>query len=183
MFRLPQQVSGAQLRINRIIRNDHGFCWPRKQVNPHTSVKLAFRLGHKCVSRTHQHVHGINGFCANCHRAHRLNAAHDINFMRAAHMHSRNDGRMGFAIHGRGRCDYARYTRDRCRQNRHMRRCHHREFSAWYVASNRLHGNVAVSQNDTRHCFNLDIGHGCALGLGKVADLFLRKFDILHIAR
>ena len=182
MFRLPQQVSGAQFRINRIIRDDHRFRWSRKQVNPNTSVKLAFRLGHECVSRTHQHVHGINGFCANCHRAHGLNAAHDINFMRAAHVHCGNDCGMGFAIDRRGRCNDAWHTGDRGRQNRHMGRCHHREFPAWYITSNRLHGNVTVAQNDTRHCFNLDIGHGCALGLGKVTDLFLRKFDILHIA-
>ena len=128
-------------------------------------------------------MNGVNGFGTNGHRAHRLNATHDINFMRAAHVHCGNDCGMGFAIYRWGRRDDARHTCNRCRQNRHMRRCHHRKFAAWYVASNRLHGNVTMAQNDTRHCFNLDIGHGCALSLGKVADLFLCKFDIFHIAR
>ena len=63
-----------------------------------------------------------------------------------------------------------------------MRAGDHREFAARNIAPNRLHGDIAVAQNDPRQGFNLNIRHRGTLRLGKAADLRLGKLDVFHIA-
>ncbi len=116
------------------------------------------------------------------HRAHRLHAAQHVDLVRAAQMHGGDDGRVRRALHRRRRGDDARHARHRRGQHRHVRRGDHRELAAGHVAADRLHRDVAMTEDHARQGLDLDIGHRGALRLGEGADLVLGKADVLHVA-
>ena len=64
-----------------------------------------------------------------------------------------------------------------------MCRCHHRKLAGRHITSNRLNRNIPVAKDHTRHRFDLDILHRCALDFGKFAHLILCKANVIHIAR
>ncbi len=102
--------------------------------------------------------------------------------MGPAEMHCSDDGGVGFAFLGRSRCCDAGNARHRGREDRHMRRRDHRVLAAWNIATDRLDRNIAVAEEDPRHCLDFDIGHRRSLGFGKFADLSLGKPDVVHVA-
>ena len=183
MLGLTQQVGRAKLGVGGgFIGDDHGLGRACEKVDPHAAEQLALGLGHIGVAGADQHVDGLDRLGPDRHGAHGLHAAQHIDLMRAAHLHGGHDGRMRFALHGRGAGDDARHARHRCRQHRHMRAGDHRELAAGHIAADRLHRDVAMAQNDAGQGFHLDIRHRGALRLGKAADLGLGETDILHVA-
>ena len=73
------------------------------------------------------------------------------------------------------------HARDLRGDYRHMRRGHHRKFSARHVAAHGIHGDILMAQHDARQRFDLDIGHRGFLHLGESADLVLGEADIGHL--
>ena len=178
MFGLAEQVRGAKFAVDCVVCDDHGFGGASEQVNADAAEQLAFCFGHKGVAGADEHVDGINGFCAKSHRADGLDAAHDVNIVRAAKVHCSDHGCVWLAFEGRRAGDNAGYFGDRCRGDGHVRRGDHREFTARNVAADGLHRDVFVPQNHARHRFDFDIEHAIALGLGEFADVFLGEFDV-----
>ncbi len=174
----------AQSSASTVVVGDHhGFGGACEKVDADAAVKLAFGFGDEDVAGTDEHVDGIYCFSANRHGADGLHASKDEYFVRAAHMHGRDDGRVRLAFLRRGRGDDAGHAGDGRGQHGHVGRGHHREFAAGDVAANGLHGDVFVPQNHAGQRFNFDVGHRGALGFGKGADLRLGEFDVVHIAR
>ena len=178
MFRLPEKVRGAKFPIHRVVSNYHGFRWPRKEIDPNAAEQLSLCLCHKGIAGPDEHMNRFDRFRPNGHRADRLNATQNINFMRPPKMHRRDD-RWVWAPFERGRAgDDAWNPSNTRRGHRHMRRRHHREFSARDVTSHRLDRNIFMPEDNTRKCFDLNIEHTVALRLCKIAHLFLSKFNI-----
>ena len=103
--------------------------------------------------------------------------------MRASQMHRRYCGRIWLSFEGWRARDDARHFRDRGRRHRHVRRGDHRELTTGHIAPNRLHRDVLVSEDYTRHRLNFDVQHRVALCLRKVHNLCLRELDIFHFPR
>ena len=182
MFRLAEEVGRAKLGIHGVVGNDHRFGRAGEEVDPDAAVKLALGFGDIGVAGPDQHVDGLDAFRAKRHRAHGLHPAKDIDLMRAAHVHGRDNGRVGRAAHRRGRGDDPGHPRHGGGQDRHVGRGDHRELAAGDVAADRLNRNVAVAEDDAGQRLDLDIRHAGALHFGKPADLALGKADILDVA-
>ena len=182
MFGLPQQVGGAEFRIDRVIGDQHGLGRAGEQVDADAAVQLALGLGDIGVAGTDQHVDRGDGFGADGHRAHRLHAAQHIDLMRATQVHRGDDGGVRRTLDRRGRGDDAGHARNRRGQHRHMRRGHHRELATRHIAADRLHRNVAVAEDHAGQGFHLDIRHRRPLRLCKPANLGLGEPDILDVA-
>ena len=76
--------------------------------------------------------------------------------MSACHVHRCHNGRMWFSIYRRCGC-CMRGTPATDAVSTDMSRCHHRKFSTRNITSDRLHGDIFMPQNNTRHCFDLNI--------------------------
>ncbi len=87
MLGLPQQVGRDQLRVDGVVGDHHGLGRPGEQVDPHPPVELALGLGHEGVAGADEHVDGLDRFRAHRHRADGLDAAQDVDLVRAAEMH------------------------------------------------------------------------------------------------
>ena len=57
---LAQQVSGADLAVDGVVREQERLCWSGEQIDPHPPVQLALGLGHERVAWPDQHVHPID---------------------------------------------------------------------------------------------------------------------------
>ena len=178
---LPQQISGAELGINCIIGNHHGFRGAGEKINSNPTKELALGFGHKGISGADQQVNWINALRAQRHGANGLNAAQHINLMRPAKMHCRYDGRIGLAVKRRGRGYDPRHPGNTGRGHRHMRRGDHWKFAPWNIAADRLHRDIFMTQNDTWQSLDFDVLQAVPLGLGKFAHLLLSKFYVGHI--
>ncbi len=159
MFGLTQKISGAHLGIHCVVGNHHRFGWASKQVDPDTAKKLPLGFGDKGIAGSHNHMNRIDGLRSNSHGANRLDTTQNVNLVRSAHMHCRDNCRMRRAIDRRCRSNDARYARDLRCQHRHMSRCHHGKLTARDVTADRLHRYVLVPQNNTRKGLDLDIRH------------------------
>jgi hypothetical protein len=116
------------------------------------------------------------------HRRDSLHAAKDIDFVGAAEVHRRDDGRMrAAAVRGRAGGD-ALYAGDTRRDDRHVRRGDHRIAAARHVAADRIHRDVAMAEDDARQGLNLEVAHRLLLLLREVADLGLRELDVVEVA-
>src|SRR5690606_40162244 len=67
-------------------------------------------------------------------------------------------------------------------RNGHMSRGDHRILAAGDVATVGIHRDVLMAENNTRKGLDLDVPERRLLLLGKIANLFLSKFDIVNRA-
>ena len=182
MLCLAEQVGCANFSINRCVCDDHRFRWACKEVNANTPVQLSLCLGHERIAWSNKHMYRIYCFGSQSHCTHRLDATQDIDFMCSTHVHCCHDCWVWLTIHWRRRGYDPWNACDACCQNRHMRACHHWEFAARDIASDRLDRYVFVTQDNAGHRFDLNISHRCALGFRKFLDLRLSKANIVHVA-
>ena len=151
---------------------------PGEEIDADAPVELALGLGDKGIAGADQHVDGGDRIGAQPHRAHRLHAPEDVDLVRPAHVHRRDDRRIRPPLKGRGRRRDARHAGDRGGDDRHMRRGDHRELAGRHVAADRLNGDRAVPEDDARKGLDLDVRDRRALNLGEAADLRLGEADV-----
>ena len=141
-----------------------------------------FASATKALPGADEHVDRFDRLGAEGHRPDRLDAAENIDLMRAAEMHRGDDRRMRAAVDGRGGGDDPRHAGDRRRQHRHVRRRDHRKFAARHIAADRLYGDVLVPEDHAWLGLDFDIGHRRLLRFGETADLRLREANVLHVS-
>jgi hypothetical protein len=102
-----------------------------------------------------------------------------IDFIGAAQMHRRNNGRMRLAPEGRRARDNA-FDAGRFRGNHtHVRGGDHGIPSARHVATNAIDGNVFVAKNDAGKCLHLHVLKRGALHQREIPDLSLRELNVV----
>ena len=107
MLSLPEQVSGAHLRVDAIVGNDQGLSLPGEQVDADAAEQLALGLGHIGIAGTDDHVDRRNGLGAERHGGDRLHTAEHENLIRPAEMHGCDNRGMRTALERRRACDDA----------------------------------------------------------------------------
>ena len=182
MLGLAEQVGRADFAVDRLVRNDQRFGRAGEQVDADAAVELTLRLRHVGVARPDHHVDGRDGAGAERHRGDRLHAAEHIDLVRAAEMHRGDDRGMRAATERRRAGDDALHARDARGHDRHVRGGDHRIAPARHVAADRVHRNVAVTEDHAGQRLDLEILHGVALLLREAAHLRLREFDVVEIA-
>ena len=182
MFRLPQQIGCDQFSVHGVVGDDHGLGRPGEQVDADATIKLPLGFGDIGIARPHQHIDRGDGFGADGHGTDGLDAAQNINLMRPAQMHRRNDGGVGTPAERWRAGDDARHTRNGRGGDRHMRAGNHWKLTAGNIASDGLNGDVAMAEDNAWHRLDLDILQRVALCLREVANLFLRKSDVGELA-
>ena len=97
---LPEEIGGAELGIDAVVGDDQRLGRAGKQVDADAAVELALGFCDEGVAGADQHVDGRNGRGSERHRADRLDAAEDEDFVGAGKVHGRDDRRMGAALVG-----------------------------------------------------------------------------------
>ena len=118
---LAEEVGGAHLGIDRLVGDDHGLGRPGEEIDADPPEELPLGLGDIGVAGADQHVDGLDRLRPERHRAHRLDAAQTVDLVRAAHVHRRDDGRVGRALEGRRGGGDPRHAGDLRRHHRHVR--------------------------------------------------------------
>ena len=182
MFGLPEQIGRAEFGIDGVVRDHHRLGRPGKEVDTDAAEELAFGFGDKSVAGADNHVHGVDRLRSQSHRPDRLHATQNINFMRAAQVHGRDNRGMRLAVSGRSRSDDARHAGDGGGQHGHVGRGHHRKLATRHVAADGRHGDVPVAEDHAGERFDLEIRQGGTLRFRKTSDLSLGELNISKVA-
>ena len=183
MFRLAEQVGGADLAIDRVVGDHQRLGWPGEQVDADAAEQLPLGFGDVGVAGPDDHVDRGDRLGADRHGGNGLHAAQHVNLVRAAHVHRCHDGRMCAALE-RGRTgDDAWAAGDAGRQHGHVRRRHHRVSAARHVAADGLDRDILVPEHDAWPGLDLQIGQAGLLRFGEFAHLRLGKADVFQVAR
>jgi hypothetical protein len=75
MLGLAQEVGGNDLRVGRVVGQDHHLRRPGQQVDPDRAEQLALGLGHVGVTGADEHVDGLEPLDPERHRGEGLDAA------------------------------------------------------------------------------------------------------------
>ncbi|MNT35833.1 hypothetical protein D3C72_1718780 [compost metagenome] len=182
MLGLAQQVDRADFAVYRVVGNDQGFGGAGEQVDADTAEQLTLGFRHEHIARADQHVHGRDAGGADGHCHHRLHAAQHQDLVRARHVHGGDDRRMGLTVEGGRRRHHALDAGDLGGQHAHVGGGQQRILATRDVAADRIDRHMAVPQEHTGAGFHLNVQHGVALDLCEVANLSLRKPDVLQLA-
>ena len=178
MLGLSQQIGGAELAIHAIVRDHQRFGRACQQIDSDAPEELSLRLRNVGVTRTDDHIHGIDSLGAKSHGRYCLDTAETVDFIGSAQVHGDDDSRARCAFVGRRCSNDAIHTGDFGCDDAHVGRCHHWVLTAWHIAPDTVNREVLVPKNHPRQCFHLDVPQRILLCLGKVPDLSLRKFDV-----
>ena len=179
MLGLPQQIRGAHFGVGGVVGDDQRFGRAREQIDANPAEQLPFCFRDESIAGSHQHIHRGDGLRAQPHCRDRLNAAQQINFVGTAQRHRGDGGGGRNAVQRRGAGGDARNAGNLGRQNRHMRRGHHRVPPAGHVTTHAGNRNVFVTQPNAGQRFHFDIDQGGPLRLGEAADLRLGEFNVV----
>src|ERR1700677_2413119 len=182
VLRLAEKIGGANLAVDRVVGDDERFGWAGEKVDADAAIELTLRLGDKGVAGSHQHVDRRDRLGSERHRGDGLYAAEHIDLVSAPHMHGRDDGGMRSAVERRGTGDDPLDAGHFRRHDAHMRRRDHGIFAAGYVAADRVHRNVLVTQNDAGQGLDFEVLDALALLPSEIAHLRLREADVLDVS-
>mmetsp|Transcript_99631 Transcript_99631/g.319728 ORF Transcript_99631/g.319728 Transcript_99631/m.319728 type:complete len:412 (+) Transcript_99631:480-1715(+) len=187
VLRLAQKVGRGDLGVHGVVAEQERLRGAGQEIDADLAEDLLLRLGDEGVAGARDEVHAADGLGAVGHGGDGLGAAHEVDFVRAGHVH-RDDGQIGrparIPARHRGRArEHALAARDLGRQHRHVGRSDHWKFAARHVATDVSDRQMFVAQDDTRLSFHLNILHGVPLQLSKSPDVVLRVLDVRKLLR
>ena len=178
MLGLPEQVGGAHLHVGGVVGDDQRLGRAGEQVDADAAEQLPLGFGDKGVAGADQHIDRRDRLGAEAHRGDRLDAAQQIDLVRAAERHRGDRGGGRHAVQRRRAGGDPLHARDLRGQHRHVGRGDHRIPPARHVAADAVDRDVLVTQADAGKRFDLDIAQRVLLRLGEAADLRLGEFDV-----
>ena len=154
---LAEQIGRADLAVHAVIGNDQRFGRTREQIDADTAEELPLSFGHIGVARPHEHVHGADRLGAERHGGNRLHATEYVDVIGTAEMHSGDNRRVRPAFERRRAGDDALHARHPRGHDRHMCRSDHGIAAAGHIATDRVHGDVPVTEHHAGQGLDLEI--------------------------
>jgi hypothetical protein len=140
---------------------------------------MPLRLGDERVAGACQHVDRGDGLGAHGHRGHRLDAAEQVDLVRACQAHGGDGGVGDLALDQRGAGDDALDACDLGRHDGHVRAGQQRVLAAGDVGACRLDGHVLLAEVHTGQGLDLEVRERFELLVRDPADLLLDEQDVL----
>ena len=157
MLGLAEEVRRAELPVHRLIRDHKSLGGPREEIDADPAEELALGLGDEHVSGADEHIDGVDGLGAECHRADRLHPAETVDLVGAAEILGDHDGRIRLALIGRCAGDDPLHSRHFRGDHAHVGGGDHGVLAAGHVGADAVYWDVLVSQDDPGHRLVLDI--------------------------